>query len=807
MLQYNPTVSGSLQVTGTITATQGITGSFSGSVAGFPTDVSAFSASLSTRITATESTSSEYVTTSSSLASRVSLTESTASQYVAASGSLSTRVTATEATASQFVTASGSLSTRTTNTENYITSLHSKTGSYATTGSNYFIGQQVITGSVYISSDLIVQGSSSLQNITASAVSIGTNTVILNTDSPAVRFAGISVRDSGSNSGVTSSIWYDSLNNKWIYQNESGSSYSGGMFISGPRNTGSLGDEEGMANGYIIKGLGGDHIGPSIIFESGSTNIGIGTTSPGSKLEIASSTFQDHLILNRTGVGLMHITATNPRGLAITDGSSQFVTIVQSNGNVGIGVTNPGDLLTVVGTGLYPRITIQSTNAGSSAAGINFADSSGTQWAIAYDKSGGGMQFFREGSGNRMYINNAGNVGIGTTSPSSLLHVNSGTTATQTIANFAAANYSSASSRTYIQIGTQYGDGSSRIGSINTTGNQSALVFQTHAATSDVWNNAMYINGSGNVGIGTTSPSSKLQVGDLANTSGVKNDIFIAGDTVNTNGYYARLIFGNSSQSGGSTASIRGERITSNYATELTFYTNPGGSAGDGTERMRITSGGDVGIGTTSPLQTSSNRIVTTINGTTSVVLNLSTGGTLRSYLYADSGGSTFETVGTNTIAANSTNMISFTTNGTERMQIMSGGAIGFGRSYNNGVLRATLTKTGSTSITFTATLGTVGAWRPGHARIRVTGTQNGLQEYYSAWYDIRVIGYFGSGASADVISSGGSTGSITYSSTSTGSSISPQTLTFTVTDNGNTTDNLIADIDFAYMEGIISLT
>ena len=81
------------------------------------------------------------------------------------------------------------------------------------------------------------------------------------------------------------------------------------------------------------------------------------------------------------------------------------------------------------------------------------------------------------------------------------------------------------------------------------------------------------------------------------------------------------------------------------------------------------------------------------------------------------------------------------------------------------------------------------------------------MQEYYSAWYDIRVIGYFGSGASADVISSGGSTGSITYSSTSTGSSISPQTLTFTVTDNGNTTDNLIADIDFAYMEGIISLT
>jgi hypothetical protein len=61
------------------------------------------------------------------------------------------------------------------------------------------------------------------------------------------------------------------------------------------------------------------------------------------------------------------------------------------------------------------------------------------------------------------------------------------------------------------------------------------------------------------------------------------------------------LIFGNSSQSGGSTASIRGERKTSNYGTELTFYTNEGGSAGNGSERMRITSGGLVGIGTSAP--------------------------------------------------------------------------------------------------------------------------------------------------------------------------------------------------------------
>jgi hypothetical protein len=104
-------------------------------------------------------------------------------------------------------------------------------------------------------------------------------------------------------------------------------------------------------------------------------------------------------------------------------GTQSDVMSLTRDGNVGIGTSSPSDLLSVVGGGLYPRITIQSTNTGSSAAGINFADNSGTQWAIAYDKAGSGLQFFREGGGNRVYITNAGNVGIGTTAPTSKLHV------------------------------------------------------------------------------------------------------------------------------------------------------------------------------------------------------------------------------------------------------------------------------------------------------------------------------------------------------------------------------------------------
>ena len=195
------------------------------------------------------------------------------------------------------------------------------------------------------------------------------------------------------------------------------------------------------------------------------------------------------------------------------------------------------------------------------------------------------IQFYTSNA-NRMIISAAGNVGIGTTSPSNRLHVNSGTTATQTIANFAALNYGSPSSRTYIQIGTQFGDGSSRIGSVNTTGNQSALVFQTQSATSGVWNDAMYINGSANVGIGTTSPNYKLEVnGSFAS---VTSGIFLE--------YNSGILY-HSGGSGNYYQYISGANylLSNRTATGALVFSTVD------TERMRITSGGLVGIGTTAP--------------------------------------------------------------------------------------------------------------------------------------------------------------------------------------------------------------
>jgi hypothetical protein len=94
--------------------------------------------------------------------------------------------------------------------------------------------------------------------------------VILNTATPALRFAGISVQDSGSNVGVTGSIFWDGLCNRWIYSNPSDIGYSGGMLLSGPRSS-TLGSESPLTCNYVAKSGGGDHLYDSCIIDDGTT--------------------------------------------------------------------------------------------------------------------------------------------------------------------------------------------------------------------------------------------------------------------------------------------------------------------------------------------------------------------------------------------------------------------------------------------------------------------------------------------------------------------------------------------------------
>ena len=131
-------------------------------------------------------------------------------------------------------------------------------------------GNYVVTGSLSITQNLTVFGSSSLVYVTSSQLAVSSSTISVNIFEPAERFGGLKVYDSGSSNATASLLW-DSFHNHWVYQNVSGSNYSGGMLLSGPRNTGSLGDEPTLINGIIPKSVGGDHLDNSIISESGNT--------------------------------------------------------------------------------------------------------------------------------------------------------------------------------------------------------------------------------------------------------------------------------------------------------------------------------------------------------------------------------------------------------------------------------------------------------------------------------------------------------------------------------------------------------
>ncbi len=262
------------------------------------TNLNTFSASVNTSVSALNSSSASQQVSIDNLNSFSSSQLSQNSALATYTGSVNTRFTTlatltgsydtrfttlgtyTASVDSRFTTlASYTASNDTTNTtqNSRLTSLENRTGSYATTGSNIFQGTQVITGSLFVTANLVVQGSSSLQNITASAVDIGTNIVKLNTNTPAVRFAGIQVVDSGSQAATGSLLW-DSLNNHWLYvhPSASGEGYNSAIFIAGPKNTGAIGEEATLTSGSIPVAVGEDHIDNSIMTQNaGATKITI----------------------------------------------------------------------------------------------------------------------------------------------------------------------------------------------------------------------------------------------------------------------------------------------------------------------------------------------------------------------------------------------------------------------------------------------------------------------------------------------------------------------------------------------------
>jgi hypothetical protein len=137
----------------------------------------------------------------------------------------------------------------------------------ATTGSNTFVGNQIVSGNLNIAGN-ITAVSASFISVTSSVV-LGGNTILLNTFTPAVRYGGIEVIDSGS-TGLTGSLLWDSQNDVWLYVNPSGSTYVSAKFISGPKSL-TLGSEPSLTQNRVPKADDGDHIVDSQISDDGTT--------------------------------------------------------------------------------------------------------------------------------------------------------------------------------------------------------------------------------------------------------------------------------------------------------------------------------------------------------------------------------------------------------------------------------------------------------------------------------------------------------------------------------------------------------
>jgi hypothetical protein len=214
-----------------------------------------------------------------------------------------------------------------------------------------------------------------------------------------------------------------------------------------------------------------------------------------------------------------------------------------------------------------------------------------------------------------------------------------------------------------------------------------------------------------------------------------------------------------------STADDRGIVIFPNQGTPNIQGVIP--SSGNANNIALQGSGGNVGIGTTSPLQPSAGRKVVTINGDSggSAILNFGINGALKTYLYSDSTSTFLEGVGTSiTLNASASNFIALQTADIDRMRITSGGNVGIGTTSPSAADGSSVTFQLKNTVVLQNVIGTQalfannayydGAWKRVNAagfvaamRINADNGQNGIAFHVAA-----------SGAANSVISNWDST-------------------------------------------------
>ncbi|NCN95301.1 MAG: hypothetical protein GW917_01110, partial [Bdellovibrionales bacterium] len=383
---------------------------------------------------------------------------------------------------------------------------------------------------------------------------------------------------------------------------------------------------------------------PAMTILSGG-NVGIGTTSPSVGLQVSNYLKNPPANSGTVQTGGMRLRSSDGNGvldfgnysggnawLQVTDATNlatNYNLILNPNGgNVGIGTISPNSdsLLHINSSTATTRIRFSdsSNSSGSVLASVSgvtrIANQVGASGAIALDTN----------SLERMRIDSSGNVGIGTTVPTSNLEINSATTPDSKLAFSIVDNEQATSLSTLPElfggsITHNFRTGNRDLAFINRNftsqaGNQ-GFTFAQQTATG-TFNIPMVIDGdTGNVGIGTTAPSQPFEVAKdgwatVTSTAsgsseypvflGQRSTGTLASKTVPGDGeiltsIHGRAWDGDSFDLGASIDMIsQGTISDGGIPTALRFNTSPVGSNVP-LERMRIAPSGNLGIGTNAP--------------------------------------------------------------------------------------------------------------------------------------------------------------------------------------------------------------
>ena len=285
------------------------------------------------------------------------------------------------------------------------------------------------------------------------------------------------------------------------------------------------------------------NIGSGQIYKDASGNVGVGTASPGTKLDVVASANSGIRVTNGTMTGIFF----NSSDTSIAIGSqtnhpvnlyanNSIAATIGTNGNVGIGVTSPDSVLSVyannkttpaisarysaagfkAGLSVYnslgfPYLSFNANPVSGSdnatydingvASKIDFATSSGSA-NIIFSNAASGTAGSTISWLERMRIDSSGNVGIGVTSPVYKLDVSGLVRINSAFAQLVLADTTGGTTTGGFVRYVSNGAGGSYTYQINT------------AAAGDftTTNNAYTISSAGNVGIGVTAPVNKLDV-------------------------------------------------------------------------------------------------------------------------------------------------------------------------------------------------------------------------------------------------------------------------------------------------------